>query len=73
MARRNYSAELLKLKDQGKTVVCSVQPYEGLPMVYQPRRPRDPLPWVPAEFEGGRYEGMWRYSGRQCHAIDPTG
>ena len=73
MARRNYSQELLKAQEDGRKVVCSVAPYEGLEMAYAPRRPRDPLPWVPADqyTRSGSYSGMYRYSGRQCHDVHP--
>lgn len=71
MARRNYSAELLKALENGQKIVCSMAPYEGDGMVYNPRRLRDPRPWTFAENSGAPYHGMFRYSGRECHAVHP--
>lgn len=72
MARRNYTQELRDAEAQGAVIVCSMHPYDGMPMAYAPRRLRDPLPWVPADqyTRSGSYDGMWRYSGRECHAVD---
>lgn len=67
MARRNYSKELHDAEKNGAQIVCSVAPYEGTQVHYQPRRPRDPKPWTFTE-NGRSYRGQFRYSGRECHA-----
>lgn len=61
--KRNFTAELKKAQEQGAKIVCSMAPYEGEEMVYQPRKQGDPSPWV-------RKSGstLFRYSGRECHA-----
>jgi len=71
MARRNYSAELLTAQKNGQKIVCSMEPYAGVPMVYSPNRLRDPRPWRFEENAGAQYHGMFRYSGRECHAVHP--
>lgn len=70
MARRNYTQELQEAAQRGAVIVCSVAPYDGMPMGYAPRRVRDPLPWCPVDqvTRSGSYDGMWRFSGRYCHA-----
>jgi len=59
--RRNYTQELLKAQAAGQTVVISLQPYNGIPVRYEPRHSRDPLPW--------NADLPYRFSGRECHAI----
>lgn len=71
MARRNYSAELLAAQKNGQKIVCSVAPYDGVPVVYSPNRLRDPRPWRFEENAGAQYHGTFRYSGRQCRAVHP--
>lgn len=61
MAKRNYTQELLAKQSKGMIIVISLQPYEGVPVRYEPRSTRDPLPWVADLFS--------RYSGRECHAV----
>jgi hypothetical protein len=67
MKRRNYTAELQAAFENGAEIVCSVAPYEGWPVVHQPRRARDPLPWVFTSENG--IHPAYRYSGRDCHAV----
>jgi hypothetical protein len=64
--KRNYTRELLKARQSGKVVVCSWQPFENRKMLLKPRSAFDPMPWV---VDG--IAGEWRYSGRDCHAINP--
>lgn len=71
MARRNYSAELLAAQENGQKIVCSMAPYEGDEVAYAPRRLRDPRPWTFTETASAAYHGMFRYTGRECHAVDP--
>lgn len=75
--RRNFSAELHAARKRGETVVCSLAPNMDDPVVYAPRTQRDPRPWVLASFtdepatgEYSAYNGMHRYSGRECHAVE---
>lgn len=70
--KRNYTAELLSEQKRGKTIVCSVAPYDGMPMAYAPRTRRDPRPWAPADVAHSAYNGMYRYTGRECHAVDAS-
>lgn len=63
---RNYTQELLTAQKRGAVIVCSAAPYEGMRMIYAPRRDQDPLPWAFADI--GSRCGTWRYSGRFCHA-----
>lgn len=62
---RQYTAELKLAQEQGATVVCSWQPFEGRKMEYAPRHKGDPQPWVVT----GTWDAEWRYSGRDCHAV----
>lgn len=64
---RNYTQELLTAQKRGAVIVCSAAPYEGTQVHYAPRRSRDPQPWTFLE-NGSSYDGMFRYSGRFCHA-----
>lgn len=66
---RNFTQELLKAQSAGQRIVCSVAPYEDQPMEYKPRHGRDPLPWV-AVGMSAETQKTWRYSGRECHAVD---
>lgn len=61
--KRNYTQELLKAQREGKTIVISLQPYDGIPVRYEPRHTKDPLPWVA--------DLPYRFSGRECHAVVP--
>lgn len=64
---RNYTQELLTAQKRGAVIVCSAMPYEGTQVHYAPRRSRDPQPWTFLE-NSPSYDGMFRYSGRFCHA-----
>jgi hypothetical protein len=61
MAKRNYTQELLQKQNKGMVIVISLQPHDGLPVRYEPRSTRDPLPWVA--------DLPYRFSGRECHAV----
>jgi hypothetical protein len=63
MAKRNYTRELLKAQREGKTIVISLQPHDGIPVRYEPRHATDPMPWVA--------DLPYRFSGRECHAVAP--
>jgi hypothetical protein len=65
--KRNFTAELKKAQEQGAKIVCSMAPYEGYEMVYEPRKTGDPSPW---KLKAG---SDFRYSGRECHADWPEG
>lgn len=67
MNYRNFSQELLDAQKRGAIIVCSAAPYEGTQVHHAPRRLRDPRPWTFTE-NGPSYDGMYRYSGRECHA-----
>lgn len=69
---RNYTRELRREKSQGAKIVCSVAPFDGEPVDYQPRQKGDSKPWKLADRQGQPYEGF-RYSGRECHAVGPNG
>lgn len=60
--RRRYSTELRTAQRQGKTIVASVEPYDGWPVTHTPRYGSDPEPWT---IEGAPF----RFAGRECHAI----
>ncbi|SEB60402.1 hypothetical protein SAMN04490356_0885 [Streptomyces melanosporofaciens] len=47
--------------DGGAVIVCSLAPYEGRSVQYRPRHRNDAQPWV---------LGGFRYSGRECHAVN---
>lgn len=61
----SFTAKLRKAQQDGCLIVCSVAPYEGREVVYDPGYARcHPSPWiVPGT-------GL-RYSGRECHALPP--
>jgi len=64
--RRRYTAELLKGTKRGiNRVVYSSAPHENAEVVYKPRNPTDPQPWVLAANPYG-----YRFSGRECHLLD---
>lgn len=65
MDKRRYTAELLRKQKNGKTIVCSLAPHENQPVIYDPRNRYDSEPWF---LSGAAY----RFSGRECHAIDPA-
>ncbi|MBB4786023.1 hypothetical protein [Streptomyces rapamycinicus] len=52
------AARLLKAQS---VIVCSLAPYKGRPVQYRPRHRHDAQPWV---------LGAFRYSGRECHAVN---
>lgn len=63
---RSYTAKLLAAQDKGATVVCSVAPYEGVRVEYEPGASgHHPSPWYVLG------TGL-RYSGRECHAVWPA-
>lgn len=62
---RKFTAELLRKKNNGKTIVCSLPPHQNQPVTYQPRHRNDAQPWY---LEGAAY----RFSGNECHAIDAS-
>jgi len=59
--KRNYTQELLKTQREGQTIVISLQPHDGIPVRYEPRHTKDPLPWTA--------DLAYRFSGRECHAV----
>ncbi len=65
---RNYTQELLAARARGERIVCSMAPYAGNPVDYDPRSKTDPQPWVLAGW-GGRRDDWYRYTGRECHAV----
>lgn len=71
MAKRKYTRELRAEQAKGRVVVASMAPYAGQPVTYAPRSAGDPAPWFIKDQYGLDYE--WRYSGRECHAVDACG
>lgn len=67
--KRSYTRELRGQQTKGWVVVSSAQPYEGQPVVYNPRSKSDPQPWSLAAWS----EVEFRYSGRECHAVRACG
>lgn len=66
MSKRNYTRELRRAQEQGATIVCSVAPYHGHAVVYDPTVKGDPKPW---RLDGLAGDGPdFRYSGRECQA-----
>lgn len=63
---RRYTAELLAARADGRTIVCSLDPYQNVPVTYDPRHPHDPSPWSAPGIP-------YRMTGRECHAIDADG
>lgn len=72
-----WSQKLRKLHtEKGYTVVCSVGPYTDEPVEFAPRYPTDREPWVLRSKTyrdpvTGELEILYRYSGRECHALPP--
>lgn len=66
--RRNYTQELLAAQAKGQRIVCSVAPWVNDAMEYAPRKKGDPKPWKPVGW--GFPESIYRFSGRECHAVD---
>lgn len=64
---RNYTRELREAQEKGAQIVCSIGTPD--PVVYKPRNPTDPQPWVQENNHGWNIEP--RYSGRECHAVYP--
>lgn len=71
---RQYTKELLKARQAGRTIVSSggaIYPRTGRPewpVVYRPRSPRDPRPWLELMGDGllpPEGKGL-RLSGRMC-------
>ncbi|MGW0061399.1 hypothetical protein ACWDTT_15915 [Streptosporangium sandarakinum] len=62
----SYTGELLAAQAAGKRIVCSMQPYVGWEMTYDPRRTGDPKPWRITDLLADRF----RYSGRECYAVN---
>lgn len=59
--RRNFTQELLAKKAEGCIIVISLESHAGLPVDYSPRSAHDPEPWTAGL--------VYRFSGRECHAI----
>lgn len=49
-------------KNRGVRILCSVAPYDGQEVDFQPRYETDREPWV---LKG--VDSPYRYSGRECH------
>lgn len=65
--KRFYTSELRTALRKGGRIVCSVAPYEGREVEYAPRAKNDPTPW---RLEGMDDDMLYRYHGRECHAVD---
>lgn len=65
---RRWTAEIRKAQKQGRRAVCSMAPYEGAEVFYSPRHRADPQPW---RLAGPLADNGYRFSGRECHTIDP--
>jgi len=74
---KNWTQKLRVLqRDRKAVVVCSVGPYDGEPVEYAPRYVTDREPWVVrsktyTDPKTGELEVLYRYSGRECHAVYP--
>lgn len=60
MGRRNYTREILKQIEEGRTAFCSIGPLREV--TYAPRSKSDPKPWTC---------GVYRYNGRYVHTVAP--
>lgn len=73
----NWTQKLRKAADERQAlIVCSVAPYDGQPVEYAPRYTTDRQPWViwsktRRDPKTGKWEVLYRYSGRECHAVLP--
>ena len=56
--KANHRRALRKASDAGRTIECTVSPYEGREVVYAPRNGHDSKPWVPANGTGHRYASV---------------
>lgn len=67
--RNNWSRTLLRGQAKGAVVVASIGPegVKGKPVIYAPRNPTDPYPWVPELFLRAGIPDHYRYTGRECH------
>ena len=62
-----WSKKMRALQAKGRTIVCSVAPYEGELVKFSPRYPTDREPWVLQ----GR-PSIYRYSGREVHPLEES-
>lgn len=67
---RNFTQRLLTARKAGQAVVCSFQPYEGWPVAYAPRNPKDPQPWKLLRQDGSDWPGSIRLHARECRAVE---
>lgn len=54
----NHRRTLRKAADSGRTIECTVPPYEGCEVVYSPRNDHDSKPWIVATRPGYRYASV---------------
>ena len=62
----NHSRSLHRARNRGAAIVCDIEPFEGQPVLYAPRSPRDSQPWVLVKHR------RVRLNGRQCRTKDPV-
>ena len=65
----SFTSVLLRaLRDRTAKVVCSMAPYAGVEMIWDPRSDTDSHPWRFADDQD--VESMtFRYTGRECHSV----
>jgi hypothetical protein len=68
MTQKNtWSKKMRALDAKGIPLVCSVEPYEGEPVKFDPRYPTDREPWVLKNIQS-----IYRYNGREIHPLETS-